>query len=122
MKRVLIVEDEAIVQLEIKEYLERLGHRAFGALTVEAAMELVNNESLDVACVDIMLKRDSEGIELAKRLKRDHGIPVVFVTGNSDEPTRAAAMKVSPVAYLVKPLHLPALEAVIQEIDNKDAQ
>ena len=117
MKRILIVEDEAIVQLEMKQYLERLGHRAFGALTSSAALRIARQNHVDVACVDIMLREDAEGIDLARRLRAEFGVPIVFVTGNSDRRTREEAMTVDPAAYIVKPVHLPALETVIRNLD-----
>lgn len=118
MKRVLVVEDEAIVLLEIKQHLERKGFQVVDVLGADEALRAARTEHIDVACLDIMLKKGADGIDLAKRLKKEFHIPFLFATGNSDDGTRSKAMATGPVAYLVKPLNLRALTQVIEGIDD----
>lgn len=123
--KILLVEDEGIVALDIAKQLRRLGYTAFIAQTAERAMELANSNIPDLAVVDINLPNGADGIELSRWLKSELDIPVVFVTGQSDEVTIARAKHTEPWGYLVKPVEPAALHSSIQVVlhrRQKEAQ
>lgn len=80
--RVLIVEDEALVAMEIEGMVGLAGHEAVGqADDLLSAMEAADLEHPDLALVDIRLAQGSSGLDVAAAMK-ERGIPVVFATGN----------------------------------------
>ena len=83
--RVLIVEDEALVAMEIEGMLGLAGHEAVAqADDLPSAVEAAEAAKPDLALVDIQLAQGTSGLEVAAALKQ-RGIPVVFATGNCPE-------------------------------------
>ncbi len=101
---VLIVEDELIVAEEIKEILLKNGYQIYGQFddSVEC-LEKIKSSKPDIALLDINIKGDLDGIELAQKIKELHSIPIVFLTAYSDDHFLKRAKNVEPAAYLTKP-------------------
>src|SRR5207249_3653676 len=86
--RLLIVEDEAIVAMDLQQRLEHLGHEVVGtAATGEAAIQRAEEARPDVTLMDIRLKGEMDGIAAAAEIDRRFGTPVVFLTAHSDTQT-----------------------------------
>lgn len=101
--RILIVEDQFIEASDLRQILERAGHSVCGiAASVREALAISAREKPDFVLVDIFLKGDRTGIDLAVQLHRDN-IPFVFLSANSTEATLAAAKATHPYGFLVKP-------------------
>jgi CheY-like chemotaxis protein len=84
--KILIVEDEAVIALQLQTILERIGHRVVGtAPTAEAAVELARTGKPQLAFVDVRLNDGSSGVEAAKRMKQDLGVPCLMVTSYCGE-------------------------------------
>ena len=79
--RILIVEDEMLVAIELEALLEDLGHDPVGIVPDLQAAELYFDEALDLALVDLNLRDGLTGPEIGKRLG-ERGVTVVFVTAN----------------------------------------
>ncbi|MBW7867418.1 MAG: response regulator [Brumimicrobium sp.] len=102
--KVLVVEDESIVSKDIQQSLKRLGYIIAGAsATGERAIELAAEEHPDIVLMDIMLKGDMNGIEAAEVIKREHHIPVIFLTAYADDATLSKAKITEPYGYIIKP-------------------
>ena len=81
--RILIIEDEALVAMELRFVLEDLGHEVLGvAATAQAARDLVSENDVDLALVDIHLSDGPKGINLGRELGQDMGVSVLFMTAN----------------------------------------
>ena len=81
--RILIIEDEALVAMELRFVLEDLGHEVLGvAATAKAALDLVRENDVDLALVDIHLSDGPTGINLGRELGQDMGVSVLFMTAN----------------------------------------
>jgi two-component system response regulator LytT len=101
---VLVVEDESIVSKDIQHSLKKLGyHIAGAAATGEKALELIKTESPDIILMDIMLKGDMSGIDVAEIVKNDYNIPIIFLTAYADEATLSKAKIIEPYGYIIKP-------------------
>ncbi len=122
---ILVVEDEFITGADLQSKLKKMGFNVplvvdTGQKAIDAAAEL----KPDLALMDITLTGDMTGIEAAEVIGRS-GIPVIFLTAHSDEPTVEKAVKSVPFGYLIKPLDERALKTTIQmalyknEIDGK---
>ena len=115
-KKILIVEDEGLLAMDLEEQLAGIGLEIAGvALSGEEALEIVEIVSPDLVLMDISLKRGMDGVELASELKEKFGVPVVFITGNSDEKTRKRAMSIGPAAYIQKPIVVENMLQVIKD-------
>lgn len=80
--RVLIVEDQALVALEIEGMLGLAGHEAVAqADNLASAIRAAEDQNPDLALVDIQLAEGESGLDVAAELKK-RGIPVLFATGN----------------------------------------
>jgi len=110
---VLIVEDEAIVAAALQIQLEGLGLRVVGICATGAqAIERARQDPPDLLLLDIRLKGDLDGIEVARAL--GPGAPVVFLTAYADEETLARAKQVAPLAYLIKPYSTLTLQVTLE--------
>ncbi|WP_428569464.1 MAG: HD domain-containing phosphohydrolase [Solidesulfovibrio sp. DCME] len=102
--RVLVVEDEAVVGMDIRHRLTRLGHAVVAVVdSGEEAVRMVAATAPDVVLMDIMLKGNMDGVEAAGRIRGQGGPPVVFLTAHSDAQTLRRAGEVGPYGYVIKP-------------------
>lgn len=113
--RVMIVEDEAIVALHLRQELTKLGHTVAGmATTGEQALKLIEEVFPDIVLMDIHIQGEIDGIETAKRIPRYLHIPVVFLTAYSEDTTLKRAADTYPYGYLIKPFLDRELHATIK--------
>lgn len=112
--RVLIVEDEAIVALDIKSALKKLGHDVVKNVSnYDDALMAVNEHDIDIILMDVDLKNSKDGIETAKAIKTIKDIPLIYLTAFSDEETISRAVETNPVGYLNKPFRREELKSNI---------
>lgn len=113
--RILIVEDEPIVALDISSSLDELGYVVIGiAHDGKEAIQIAEKEMPDIIIMDIVIKGNIDGIETAARIRNNMKIPTIFVTGYSDYNTVARARDTIPYGYLVKPFTKKELYASIE--------
>lgn len=122
--KILIVEDEMLIGAKISMFLSELGYEVTGILPrAEEALNHIQENSPDIALLDIHLKGDMDGIALAQTLMQTHRIPVVFLTANSDDSTFQRAKTAQPYAFLSKPFNKTdlqrALELAIARMTNR---
>ena len=113
--RILVVEDEAVVALDVEDRLRRLGHQVVGTADSSAsALALAAEVRPDLVLMDIALRDGGDGIAAAERLRAELAVPVVFVTAFADADTLERAKRVSPHGYIVKPFDERDLRATIE--------
>lgn len=113
---VLVVEDDFLIGEQIRFALQDGGFDVIGpAESAEEAQTLLAGRTPAVAVLDIRIKGDLDGIELARRLKSERSIGVVFLTGSGEPETRRRALEVGD-AFLMKPFHEEALLAEIRAL------
>lgn len=114
-RRILIVEDEAIVALDLKMQLEAMGYQVPAtASSAQQARELVRTEVPDLILMDVRLQGDTDGIQAAEAIRREAHVPVIFLTSHSDDDTVQRAARVAPYGYLTKPYQIRELRAGIE--------
>lgn len=104
--RVLIVEDEMLLAMDLEDMLLDAGYEVVGqASHKQQAIMLAEqiNGAIDVAIMDINLARGTNGVETAAALRERWNIPALFVSGNLDERTREAALPLGPLGFVGKP-------------------
>jgi PAS domain S-box-containing protein len=113
--RIMVVEDEGVVALQLKEALQGLGYVVpIVALTGEDAVAKMMEVEPDLVLMDIRLKGSLNGIEAAKRIRQRLDVPVVYLTAFSDAETLEQAQLTEPYGYVMKPVEEKSLHAIIQ--------
>lgn len=113
-RRIMIVEDERIVALDVRAMVRRLGHEVCAMTgSGEEALRLLPGAGPDLILMDIMLEGELDGVETTRRIRSNRRIPVIFASAYSDERTRLRAYETEPSAFLVKPLDLRSLKKAI---------
>jgi len=103
-ERVLIVEDEKIIALDLQRRLERFGYTICETCSEGVdAIEKAKLHKPDIILMDIMLNGPMDGIEAAKIIKQELRIPVVFLTAYVDDRTLERAKTAEPYGYILKP-------------------
>jgi signal transduction histidine kinase len=113
--RIYVVEDEALILMEIRDRLEVLGYEVCGtASRGEIAVERIAALRPDLVLMDINLAGEMDGVEAARQVRAKCDAPVVFLTAYSDPALIARATQVDAFGYLVKPFDERELYAVIE--------
>jgi len=113
--KILVVEDEQDIGSYIRKCLERSGHDVVAV--VPSGVEAVTAaqiKSPDLVLMDIALPGEMDGVDAAAKIRFDQGIPVIFLTGSSDERTMERAKSAEPIGYLLKPFNSKALWTTIE--------
>lgn len=104
-KKVLIVEDEEIIALELSTRLERLGYDVCSnASNYKDAIDKALNHDPDLIFMDIRIEGEFDGIETAKKILEKKKIPIIYLTAYADKETIDRAKETVPYGYLVKPV------------------
>src|SRR4051812_29578574 len=86
--RILIVEDESLVALDLEERLTKLGYEVTGVVdNGEDALRLTLATKVDLVLMDIHIRGEKDGIQTAASLRKTADLPVVFLTAHADEAT-----------------------------------
>ena len=113
-RRVLIVEDEMVVQLHLSRIVAELGHEVVGtAMNTREALEIAQREAPELVLMDIHLADGDDGVDTAHTLVRGLDCAIVFVTAYADQRTIERSAHVGAAGYLVKPFTAPAVRAAI---------
>jgi light-regulated signal transduction histidine kinase (bacteriophytochrome) len=120
--RIMIVEDERILALDLAETLDELGYTVAGlASRGEEAIELARQLHPQLILMDVRLAGEIDGITTAETIRDEHDVPVVFLTAHADDDTLQRATSSDASAYLVKPFKPPDLRCVIEIALHKHA-
>ncbi|MCX5722472.1 MAG: PAS domain S-box protein [Nitrospirae bacterium] len=113
--RIYIVEDEALIVMELVDRLMRLGYQVCGkAARGEQALEDIPRTNPDIVLMDICLAGELDGIETAARLRRLLNVPIVFLSAFSDAQLIEEAIGNGTFGYLLKPFEERELSATLQ--------
>ncbi len=114
--RVLIVEDEAIIAMELEMLIEEMGAEVVGiAGNADEAERLAASCCPDLITMDIHLKGERDGVSAALSIFKTHGIRSVFVSAYCDVATVARAALAEPLGWVKKPIEKFDLEAVLED-------
>lgn len=113
--RVLVVEDEAIVAMDIAERLLGMGYELAGqTASGEQALRLAGEQKPDLVLMDIRLQGDMDGVAAAEALRNRFRVPVIFLTAYSEEATLNRAKRTEPFGYILKPFDDRELKSTIE--------
>lgn len=112
---VLVVEDDERVGSLVARGLESLGYAVSGLIaTGEEVLRVVETHTPDLVLMDIRLAGEMDGVTAAERIHDRWDIPVIYMTGHSDDGTLARAQQTDPVGYVTKPVTPAALKSAIE--------
>jgi len=113
--KLLVVEDESIVAMEIQNRLETLGYTVTAMATSgEEAIKKAEEVRPDILLMDIGLKGDMDGVEAAEQIRNRFDIPVIYLTAYTDEKTLKRAKVTEPFGYIPKPFEDREFHATIE--------
>lgn len=114
-KRLLLVEDERITVLHIRNILENAGYSIIDSVSSgEEALDFVKKNKPDIILMDIILSGEMDGIDTVEIISKEYKIPTIYLTANTDMYVKERAMKTCPFGYLPKPIERDEMMRLIQ--------
>lgn len=105
-KKILIAEDDPLTAVYLNQILTALKFKVVGLAThSQQAIELARTQKPDLITMDIVWNDPCDGIETARRIKRELNIPVVFISGTTIPKVLERAKRVLPLGYILKPFN-----------------
>lgn len=118
-KKIVIVEDDYIIQELHKHYVENLGHDVIGCFSSgEEAIDFFKTNHADLILMDIRLETSIDGIEAMKKINISNPIPVIYITGNTEDTNLKRALNTGMRGFFSKPIAQKDLEDVIESINS----
>ena len=122
--KILIVEDETIVSLHLRNSLKKLGYSVSHSVTSgEQALEFIAKKVPDLILMDIMLDGKLDGISTVHLIRKHYKIPIIYLTANTDDQSFEMAKATKPFAFIEKPFKKKILkrtfELLIEQISNE---
>ncbi|MFH1942838.1 MAG: PAS domain S-box protein, partial [bacterium] len=118
--KILVVEDERIVAMEVCELLRSMGYEVIATVpSGEEAILEVERVRPDLVLMDIQLKGAIDGIGAAEQIRSCSDIPVIYMTAYADQNTLQRAKITDPFGYLLKPFNEKELHTTIEMALNK---
>ena len=112
---IVIVEDDPEIAESLSDMLEILNHKVVGkAESYDQALEIIKKGEVELALIDIQLKGQKSGINLAEQINENHKLPYIFTTAFADGETIKKASEHGPYGYIVKPYGMKDLNPAIE--------
>jgi len=115
MHKIMVVEDEAVIAIRLQERLTEMGYHVVGiSYSGEEAMKQARRLRPDLVLMDIMIPGKMDGVVVAKWVKAELDIPVIFLTAFSEDKIIERAKQAKPYGYIVKPFQDRELKASVE--------
>lgn len=115
-KKILVIEDDSIMGMEMKEVLEGFGYEVSGVVTSgDAGISEAKKTKPDLILLDIRLKGSMSGIEVARAIRLFTNAPITFLTGYKNESTVSETQQISGSYMLTKPVDFDELNNTLQK-------
>jgi DNA-binding NarL/FixJ family response regulator len=113
-RRILLVEDEMFVAMDIERVVEKAGHQVVGfAGTAERAVALADELRPDLILMDIRLRGERDGIDAAIEIRKRFDIPCLVISAFTDAQTRVRAAPARVLGFISKPFEHSVLEIAL---------
>ncbi len=113
--KLLVVEDDTASAFVLETILLRAGYTVLPvAHGSEDAVEAAREHRPDIILMDINIPGPSDGVETAEAIRKFHEVPLIYLTGFSDERTIERAKRTAPFAYILKPFREKEVAITIQ--------
>lgn len=115
VSKIFVVEDNAGLLDAIGSYLEVEGHKVVSFDRIAGVYEAAKMGFPDLMILDVMLP-DGDGFHLARRIKKDNDIPILFLTARTSESDRITGFEIGADDYVVKPFSMRELVLRVRSI------
>ncbi len=115
MIKILFVEDDKSTVSNLTEFLTSEGYEIKSASGQSAALKLIEEEAFDLALLDVSLA-DGNGFALCSAIKKEHNLPVIFLTASGDEYSTIIGFELGADDYIAKPFRPRELATRIKNI------
>ncbi len=104
IKTILLVEDEVIIAMEEKRFLEKEGYRILHAISGEEAVEIVcvKKEPVGLILMDISLGSGMDGAQAARQILLSHDVPIIFTSARTEQEIDARTEEITSYGHFVK--------------------
>jgi DNA-binding response OmpR family regulator len=117
MTTILIVEDEALVGMQLSRIFTRLGYEVCDAVVSgEEAVQVARDKQPQVVLLDRRLAGKIDGLEAMRQIRAFSQVPIIFITGYFDDSLKEQVLQLSPSAYCVKPVDIDEVKATIESL------
>ncbi len=116
-KRILIVDDDELVLIALKELLKPQGYEVQTINSGAEALKMLEKDGFDLLILDIMMP-EMDGFELCRKIRQKEpykDTPVVFLTAKSRDEDRAQGLEAGANLFLSKPISPSRLLSLIAE-------
>ncbi len=113
--KILIVEDEELYADQLEMLVDKLGYEHLATLdNSQDALNCLKKDRPDLILMDVHIRGEYDGIELASLIQKDFPIPIIFITSLQDDLTFSRASRTNPLNFLVKPFNQLQLQRTIE--------
>ncbi len=113
--KILVVEDETIVALDIRGGILKMGYEVTDTVTnYDDALNSIKINTPDFIIMDINLENSKDGIDTAHDIQKIANIPIIYLSAFSDDDTINRAVETNPLGYLIKPFKREELKTTIR--------
>lgn len=120
MIKVLIVEDDFMLCLINRKSIELIGYHVVATATNgQDAIKAAKKYNPDVILMDLRLDGEMDGIDTMNEIVKFSDVPVIYLTGNSEEVNKDRAAKTNLLGFCVKPVHFEELKALFSKVQQK---
>lgn len=118
--KLLIVEDEIVIAMRLERFFVARGYEVMGYVTTgEEAVEKAISERPDLILMDINLNGEITGLDAGEMIDKEYHVPIIFITGYSDESYRKRAEKLNLLGYFIKPVNTFEVLTALRKLENK---
>ena len=115
MHRILVVDDQVVITMQLEERLTGMGYEVVGrASSGEASIDMARHFRPDLVLMDIVMPGRLDGIDASKVIQTELEIPIIFLTAYADDEYVQRAKHVEPYGYIVKPFQEKEIKAAIE--------
>jgi signal transduction histidine kinase/FixJ family two-component response regulator len=112
--KIALLEDDPIILQDISSMLESLGHSVVATyLSGEAMLEEYQYLQCDLFVLDIELKGEKNGVDVAVEMQKTRSVPLIYLTSYSDDETVTRILKTDPYGFILKPARKDHLRIAI---------
>lgn len=113
--RILVVEDEELYADQIEMLLDKMGHEVIDVCAgSRKALDILKSKKIDLILMDIHIKGEYDGIELADLVNREHEVPIIFISSIKDDLTFNRVKRVNARNFILKPFDQLQLQRAIE--------
>ncbi|MEG1028081.1 MAG: response regulator, partial [Oscillospiraceae bacterium] len=108
MYNILVVEDEKEISMAVETYLQNQGYNVFKAYNGKEALQLLNQQAIHLALVDVMMPV-MDGITFVMAMRKEYDFPVIMLSAKSEDIDKITGLNIGADDYITKPFKVPEL-------------